>query len=411
LEFFNTEPPLVKVFDSTGTAYTNSGTVSVYPANNFMGLSGDGDNLLAYLGPQNLTPSTFLAGLVFNGIGWGNGAGDLPTALAGGNYSLSFSVSFTGGIYDCTKGNDGSQAALLAVINNTANWNALPNAQNTDLPFNQAISQPYGPYWDADSCSFTVNALHTTPTPHPTWTPQATPTPIPTNIAVNLSAGSVAFVSLAARSTIADQFAVVFLADIPQGTTLGFTDDNWSNTSAQFMTIENVIYWKADKQYYAGEILQILNTDPYQAEVFTKDGTGTVDGSGTVWANVAGSSFGLDKGGDNLFVFQGDLNNNPTFITGLAYKVNWGTWATPAPTATPSAGDLPSALTLGTNAFYLGSKSFGYYDRTQGTYGTATSLDTKINNASKWTGKVDTSDTDLAVPVQPAITATWAVTP
>ena len=110
-------------------------------------------------------------------------------------------------------------------------------------------------------------------------------------------------------------------------------------------------------------------------------------------------------------MFQGDLNNNPTFITGLAYKVNWGTWATPAPTATPSAGDLPSALTLGTNAFYLGSKSFGYYDRTQGTYGTATSLDTKINNASKWTGKVDTSDTDLAVPVQPAITATWAVTP
>jgi len=402
LEFFNTEPPLVKVFNSAGVSYTNSGTVSVYPANNFLGLSETGDNLLAYLGPQSLTPSTFLAGLVFNGIGWGNGAGDLPTALAGGNYSLSFPASFTGGLYDPTKGNDGSQASLLAVINNTANWNALPNQSNTDLPYNQAVQQPYGPYWDADTSSFTVNSLHTTPTPQPTWTPQANPTSTPVAHTGTLSPGDVAFVSLAARSTIADQFAVVFLKDVPANTTLTFTDDNWDNTSNSFVTQENKVYWTADKFYSKGSVLQFLNTDPYQAAVYgpspsSTPATRTFLGNGIVSADVPGSSFGLDKDGDNLFVLEGD----PTFIAGLTFKYSWnpnGSGVTN--TLTTTSGELPSSLTSGTNAFALGSYSYGDYKSSAGVTGTESTLDAAINNPNNW-AVTDKKDKDLPTPATP----------
>jgi hypothetical protein len=265
-----------------------------------------------------------------------------------------------------------------------------------------------------------------------------TATPYAPTGGTSLAAGDVAFVGLAARgSTYADQFAIVILKSggISTGTKLTFTDDNWLNSNLSptptpvnaFVTTENIVKWTSDGNYPAGDVIQFLNSNPYQANVYKNDGSGdldTVNGNGHGFVSsvdasgnlsAGGSNFGLDKDGDNLFVIQGTVAS-PTFITGLVYKIYWGT---PAPTTgspTPSSGDLPIGLTPGVNALYLQadptgtpSPSFGYYNAA--TYGTLygysqVNLLPRINDSSKWTGKVDTTDTDLVVPAQP-VSVVW----
>lgn len=426
---------IFKVFDLNGNEIAGKGTITKTHGSNgeVLGIKATGDNVLAYRGTYSNTANggAFLTGISTNNLNWAGAAGERPTPLVDGTSSINFNINptvtatpCTGGYYNTGLRNSGSVEELQSYINNPSKWVFLDNASNTDLRYNEALYQPYGGvptvgYADCLHQSFKVGAT-VTPGVSPTWTPIATATPYAPGGGTVLAAGDVAFVGLAGRgSTFADQWAVVLLADIDQGTELTFTDDNWNNSSGAVTTTENIVRWVADEFYPAGDVIQFLNSNPYQANVYKNDGTVTLDtgnggnGHGFISSvapdgslSAGGSSFGLDKGGDNLFVIQGTVNS-PKFITGVTFKKNWGN---------STVGDLPNgthgenALTAGTNALYLrtdggGDASFGYFDPSTQNGNSST----VINTYGNWSGQVDSSDVDLNVPVVAVLTpfASW----
>ncbi|HVM33008.1 MAG TPA: hypothetical protein VMU88_07725 [bacterium] len=426
-----------QLLDNTGTpvAAANAGSF-VFPKpegadGEILGVKAGGDNITVYEGAFSSSPSTFLTAISTKNKHFSGDAGNLPTGLVTtGNNRNALDFSGSGGYYKIGK-TVGNEAVLRLLLNTSSNWQALSDVSNTDLPYQEALYQPYSGltsgYRFAVGAGFSVPTAVTTATPVATWTPVATATPYGTAGGSSLSPGDVQFVGVAGQGgTYADQLAVVLTTNISQHTVLTFTDYNWSNTTGKFNTTENIVQWVADGNYPAGDVIQLLNSNPYTANVYKADGSGSLDttngnGHGFVASVDAtgalsngGSNFGLDKNGDNLFVVNGVLVYPtatpgatpvatpipPKFVAGLTYEGAWGTW-----------GDLPNgahgepALTNGTNAFTLSTTSPS--DNSSGTYDPANGhTGAQINNVANWTNKAATSDTDLPVPV-PATGRAW----
>jgi hypothetical protein len=486
LEVFNTEPVSAKVFAADGvtdlTDYTDGdNTMVATPADNFLGLNNNGDNIIAYKGTvvAATTPlvaqPTFLAAMDFNGAHFNGfakptlgpndtGDGDLPHPLTPGVNAIEFPTAVTGAYYNQTAGNVGDATALATVINSTGTndnfaittatpgtggWTFVSGVNqvggkdlNIDLPYNQGLAQPYGPYNNVEPQGFNVNE-NTTVSVSATLTPEAQPTFLPVSYQVTAGAhpGDIAFVALAAQSTIADQFAVVLLKGVAKDDTLSFTDNNWSNEYSAFETTENIIYWTADQAYPAGTVVQFLNTDPYTAQAYDTSGDPIGNGgyvSTDPHNGALGSSFGLDKGGDNLFVFvgtpgiSGTPNAIPTFVTGLTYIFPWNNIATPNPTPakiatadakTSTSGELPTALLTSNNSgvtvqldlsnetsgVALGgvNSTYGNFDGAWPVSGSQSTVDDTINDTAdgnaQWAVQGNTPNTDLPSNVVPSL--------
>lgn len=118
--------------DSAGNANFGAsvGTLSMPDAT--LNLSGSGDNLLAFLGTDEATPTVFLTGLETAA----GAAGDLTgTGLVAGNNFLAFTGSEDGGVYAGSRNNQASLDAYGSIINTAGNWTTTTGDAEALLPF------------------------------------------------------------------------------------------------------------------------------------------------------------------------------------------------------------------------------------------------------------------------------------
>ncbi|MCF7566897.1 T9SS type A sorting domain-containing protein [Sabulilitoribacter arenilitoris] len=181
-----------------------------------------------------------------------------------------------------------------------------------------------------------------------------------------LSEGEIAITGVNADNP--DQFSFVLLTDISNTTQINFTDFGWISTGGFYTVVnEGIVSWTANSNLPCGTEIVIENI-----------GSGNFSAtSGTALLTDAG--FNLSGTGDQLLAYQGNLTS-PTFISAVHFgnSVGW----TDATNTNTSA--VPSGLTDGTNAVYIGNIDNGIYDCS------ATSNQTLIlvglNDNTNWSG-------------------------
>ncbi len=142
--------------------------------------------------------------------------------------------------------------------------------------------------------------------------------------------GDIAFVGFNADGD--DGFAFVTLVDIPANTNLWFTDEEWDATTMAFGTGEGDLVWSNSSLTPAGTVIDIDGASATLTASLGAVTTGTNGGSGYSSSN------------EGLYCYLGTERNPTTWLTAFTNDV-WG----------GSAGDLPMALTAGTNAIELGT--------------------------------------------------------
>ena len=190
----------------------------------------------------------------------------------------------------------------------------------------------------------------------------------------SLGRGDVAFVGLNTTGTA--EFSFVFLVDVESNTSIGFSDEAWTNSfGGGFVNHagDGRFTWTTANALAAGTIVKIT---PSTASA----DTGTISGAG----------FTLAGTGDQIFAYQG-THTSPDFIAGLNYNVDTYTnsnsdWNSSSSSARTS--HLPSDLTAGQSAVFLyegtfsARRNFRYACGT--TSGTSLQLRTAIFNRSNW---------------------------
>jgi hypothetical protein len=173
--------------------------------------------------------------------------------------------------------------------------------------------------------------------------------PLPAG-ATTLNAGDIAF-SGYNSSTAADDFSFVLLRNIGPGTVINFTNNGWLSTNA-FGTGEETITWTAPAGgLSAGTEIKIAGT------------TATKSGSGAA-GTVTGTALSLGINGDQVLAYRGSAAA-PIFISAIHMNVYSTTNSDPV-TTTAAAWDgtqinqnasaLPTGLTTGTNAIWIGTQ-------------------------------------------------------
>ena len=156
-----------------------------------------------------------------------------------------------------------------------------------------------------------------------------------------LSAGDIVITGF--LSDAPDKFTFVLLTDVQATTEIKFTDNGWQS-SGSFRPGEGVLVWTADTDLPCG------------TEVVLQEGLSTpyVASPGTV---VDDPSFNLAQNGDHILAYQGS-EVTPTFLYAVHFAsgVGWSNATTAQTTA------LPTGLTDGVNAVYIGDFDNGNYD-------------------------------------------------
>lgn len=209
-------------------------------------------------------------------------------------------------------------------------------------------------------------------------------TPLPAG-ATTLSAGDIAFSSYAATT---DEFSFVLLKNIGVGTTINFTNNGWLSTNV-FRTGEESVIWTAPAGgLVAGTEIKIAGL------------TATKSGGGAA-GTVTGTSLGLSITGDQILAFQGSTAS-PTFISAIHMNV-YSTTSGDAVSTTSAAWDgtantvnssaLPTGLTTGVNAIWIGTQDVSSSEFVNAAYGNCagpgvlgplTGLRAALNNQANW---------------------------
>ena len=212
-------------------------------------------------------------------------------------------------------------------------------------------------------------------------------TPIPV-AATTLNAGDIAFSAYTSTSA-ADDFSFVLLRNIGPGTTINFTDNGWLSTNV-FGTGEQTITWTAP----AGGL-------PGGTEITISGLTATRSGGGAA-GTVTGTALSLSTSGDQILAYRGTAAS-PTFISAIhmnVYTIPGGdptnttaaAWDGAAPASTTSSA-LPTGLTTGLNAIWIGTQGDVNSEHNNAKYGTCTSpaingslvaLRAALNNQANW---------------------------
>ncbi len=178
-----------------------------------------------------------------------------------------------------------------------------------------------------------------------------------TKAQTTLVAGDIAFsgyVGHGTGPTTADEFSFVLLKNITSGTVINFTENGWLSTNV-FRTGENTITWTSNSALVAGQEITIVGTTPSLAS-----GIGTA-------GIVTGTAFALSANGDQILAYQGTIAA-PTFITAIHMNVYDAVGNPPDPSTTTAAAwdgianttnssALPTGLTTGVNAIWIGTQS------------------------------------------------------
>lgn len=116
-----------------------------------------------------------------------------------------------------------------------------------------------------------------------------------------LEPGDVAIIGYNAYTDNSHQgFAITFLVDINPDTEISFTDYAWNDTDGVFVVHDNdgVLTWKSSRFYHAGEIVLLT------------------------WGSS--NFYPFNSVGDQIFIFQGEYDNNPNLIFGI--NINYLNW-------------------------------------------------------------------------------------
>lgn len=132
-----------------------------------------------------------------------------------------------------------------------------------------------------------------------------------------------------------DEFSFVLLTDVTTGTIINFTDAGWINTGG-FWPFEGHITWTATSNLTCGTEIIVTDNSPFSAS------TGTITDSGT---------FAFSTSGDQIIAYQG-TQAAPSFIYAVHFANGTG-WTNA--TSSNTSG-IPTGLTNGTNAIYLGNR-------------------------------------------------------
>jgi CHRD domain/Secretion system C-terminal sorting domain len=212
-----------------------------------------------------------------------------------------------------------------------------------------------------------------------------------------LVAGDIAFTGYLGfgASANVDEFSFVLLKNITSGTVINFTDNGWLSTNV-FRTGETTVTWTSNSTLSAGQEIKIVGTTPTLAS-----------GAGTAGI-VSGTALSLSANGDQILAYQGTAAA-PTFISAIHMNVYDAINNVPDPSTTTAAAwdgiantanssALPTGLTTGTNAIWIGTQSNINSEKDNarfvcaGDLSTVASIKGLIYDQTKWT----TSDGDPA---------------
>ncbi len=198
-------------------------------------------------------------------------------------------------------------------------------------------------------------------------------------------------------SVTPDQFSFVLLRNIAANTAIKFTDRGWGTDNVfSALAGESTVTWTATTALSAG------------VEVKIEGLTATLAGAGNP-GTVSGTALSLSANGDQVLAYQG-ADASPTFISGIHSNVyttanldptttTAAAWdALTAANATFNSSALPTGLTTGVNAIWIGTQGSISSEKDNarfvcaGDLSTVASIKALIYNQSNWI----TSDGDPA---------------
>ncbi|MEQ1675187.1 MAG: PKD-like domain-containing protein [Chitinophagaceae bacterium] len=209
-------------------------------------------------------------------------------------------------------------------------------------------------------------------------------TPLPAG-ATTLNAGDIAFSGY--TSTTTDAFSFVLLRNIGPNTVINFTDNGWLSTNV-LQVAEQTVTWTSNAAYPAG------------TEIIISGLTATLAAGGSA-GTVTGTALSLITGGDQVLAYRGSAAS-PTFISAIhmnVYSIANGDPVTTTAAAwdgtanTTSSSALPTGLTTGVNAIWIGTQDViaSEFDNARygtcagpGTLGPITTLRAALNNQANW---------------------------
>jgi HYR domain/Secretion system C-terminal sorting domain/Immunoglobulin I-set domain len=198
--------------------------------------------------------------------------------------------------------------------------------------------------------------------------------------ATTLNAGDIAFSGYISTNT-PDEFSFVLLKNIGPGTVINFTDNGWLSTNV-FATGEQTVTWTAPASGLPGG-----------TEIKIAGTTATRTGGGAA-GTVTGTALVLGNSGDQILAYRG-TTATPTFISAIHMNVETTTTAAAwdgALTGTNHSA-LPTGLTTGLNAIWIGTtgnpatefSNSRYGNCTNfGVLGSLTGLRSALNNQTNW---------------------------
>lgn len=218
----------------------------------------------------------------------------------------------------------------------------------------------------------------------------------------SLSAGDLAFVSMKVAGSGSDAFSFITFKDLCANTVIYFSDMPYRNTGG-FCAFpqEFCVSLTVTTKIPAGTIVKYIDGTP---------GTCTMPaGAGTIayaFATAANQNMGFSSSNDNIFAFQGTYAS-PTFIASL--KTSAYTASGSVNCSNRAHTELPSGLTLGTNAVFkaLGGNDVIKYTGT--TSGTIAAIKSAIFNSANWTAT--STDFSGTISLSNAVTATCTFLP
>lgn len=179
--------------------------------------------------------------------------------------------------------------------------------------------------------------------------------------ATNLQPGDIAIVQYQASNP--DGFSFITFTQIAAGTVINFTDNGFASDT-EVRTGEGFLSYTAPAVIPVGTVIAWYNG---------------MDISGTGFSSGNPSNFSLATAGDQIMVYQGAWNSNPSLI----YAINFGDsdWLSSG-NATANTSYLPSSLQNNVTAVSAAAAN-GYYSHQ--TSGTVSALKSLIAYPSNWT--------------------------
>jgi hypothetical protein len=204
-----------------------------------------------------------------------------------------------------------------------------------------------------------------------------------------LSAGDIAIIGFKTNNNTDggnDAIKLLVLRELDCNTSFIVTDNNWNRTTNSWFcdNDEFAVQLTVTSTILAGSIIYI-EVDAAGNPVSSSTGSITKASLGNPW----GSNFGLNSGGDNIFVLQG-TRSAPTFIYGVRHNGTFATGGDCASGGTPRNNTaLPAGLTLGTTAIQMASsQNQWHYDcasaSTSRFINNRSTLLTNISNNANW---------------------------